>query len=71
MTLREINLIQRFYEVKHQPRYPDHGISVGTIAVPSTSTAILTLRRTSLYSHKETQTIFCHNVYVYFFYTPN
>ena len=37
------------------------------IAVPSTSKAILTLRRASLYSNKETQITFCHHVYVYFF----
>ena len=47
--------------------YPDHGISAGTITVPSISAAVLMLRRTSLYTIKETQTIHCRNVYVYFF----
>ena len=47
--------------------YPNHGISVGTIVVPSICGAILTLRRASLHYDKETQTIFCHYVCVYFF----
>ena len=63
------SLVQRFYEGKHQPRYPDHGISVSTIGVPSTSTAIWTLRRASLYANEETQTIYCCYVYIYIFFT--
>ena len=59
------------YEGKHQPRYSDHGISVWTIAVPSISAAILTLRCACLHSNKEMQTIFCRHIYVCFFIHAN
>ena len=54
-----LSLVQPYLKVRHQHRYPDHGISVGTMAVPSTSIAILALRRASSHSNKEMQVTSC------------